>query len=39
VIGLIKNAAREANATLLISTHDSRVRAHFERIIPVGGRA
>ena len=28
VIGLIKQAAKETNATLVISTHDSRVKAH-----------
>ena len=33
VITLIKQAAEEANASLLISTHDSRVKRHFSQII------
>jgi ABC-type lipoprotein export system ATPase subunit len=33
VVLLIKEVAQETNAALLIATHDSRVKAHFKRII------
>jgi putative ABC transport system ATP-binding protein len=33
VITLIKQVAKETGATLLISTHDSRVKAHFPHIV------
>ena len=36
VIGLIRNAAQQANAALLISTHDHRVKAHFRQVIDLG---
>lgn len=37
VIGLIRQAAKESNAALVISTHDSRVKAHFGNVIQLGG--
>ena len=37
VIGLIKQAAKETNATLVISTHDSRVKAHCGNVVQLGG--
>lgn len=33
VIALIKDVAEESGAALLIATHDSRVKAHFKRIV------
>jgi len=33
VLTMLKNAARETSATLIISTHDSRVKTHFTNII------
>ncbi len=39
VIGLIRQAARENGATLLISTHDRRVMEHFSQVIQLGGRS
>ena len=33
VVSLIKDVALETNAALLIATHDSRVKAHFKRIV------
>jgi ABC-type lipoprotein export system ATPase subunit len=36
VVALLKQVARESHATLLVSTHDSRVRAHFSQIIAMG---
>jgi len=39
VIGLIRQTARETGATLVISTHDSRVKEHFSDIIELGGRS
>lgn len=38
VVGLIRQAARETGATLVISTHDQRVKEHFDHIIQLGGR-
>jgi putative ABC transport system ATP-binding protein len=38
VITLLKSVAREANITLIISTHDNRVKPHFEHIICVGAQ-
>lgn len=39
VLGLLKQAAKEAGATLLISTHDQRIKSHFSNVIQLGGRA
>jgi putative ABC transport system ATP-binding protein len=39
VIGLIRRVARETGATLVISTHDCRVKEHFSHIIPLGGQS
>lgn len=36
VIGRIKEVAQETQATLVISTHDSRVKAHFKHVIALG---
>ncbi len=36
VIRLIQEVARQTQAALVISTHDSRVRAHFGRVITMG---
>ena len=36
VIALLKQAAQESEATLLISTHDSRVKAHFSHVVSLG---
>ncbi|MEI6729729.1 MAG: ATP-binding cassette domain-containing protein [Pseudomonadota bacterium] len=33
VIGLLKQVAREYNSALLIVTHDSRIKAHFKRVV------
>jgi putative ABC transport system ATP-binding protein len=38
VIGLIRQVARETGAALVISTHDSRVKEHFNQIIQLGGQ-
>lgn len=38
VIALIRQTARETGATLVISTHDSRVKEHFDQIIALGGQ-
>lgn len=38
VIGLIRQTARENDATLVISTHDSRLKAHFSQVIHLGGK-
>lgn len=35
-IALIKQIANDSGATLVISTHDSRVKAHFQNIIKIG---
>lgn len=37
VVELIRQTARESGATLLISTHDSRVKNHFDRVVSLGG--
>jgi len=37
VIGLIKKVAKEQGAALVISTHDSRVKAHFSNVVNLGG--
>ena len=39
VIDLIRQAARESGATLLISTHDSRVKEHFSQVVQLGGHS
>lgn len=39
VISLIKQVAQDANAALLISTHDSRVKAHFSEMVHIRGAA
>lgn len=39
VITLIKEIAKETGATLLISTHDSRIKPHFSTIISLGEAA
>jgi putative ABC transport system ATP-binding protein len=36
VINVLKEQARQAGSALLISTHDSRVKQHFNRMIPLG---
>lgn len=36
VINLLKKIAQENNSTLIIATHDNRVKAHFSNIIQVG---
>jgi putative ABC transport system ATP-binding protein len=36
VITLLKQVAQENNSTLIIATHDNRVKAHFNNIIQVG---
>ncbi len=36
VISLLKQAAKDTGAMLLISTHDSRVREHFKNIVKLG---
>ncbi len=36
VIGLIKQAAKDSGASLVISTHDTRVKEHFTNIIKIG---
>jgi len=39
VIDLIKEVAEETNATLVISTHDSRLKSHFTKVIKLGQAA
>jgi putative ABC transport system ATP-binding protein len=39
VVELLKDVAKEANAALVIATHDARVRAHFRNVIALGGVA
>ncbi len=36
VIGLIKNTAQIHNASLVISTHDSRLKKHFTNVVTLG---
>lgn len=36
VIELIKKTAKNSNASLIISTHDSRIKSHFTNIIRIG---
>lgn len=37
VISLLQQVAKETNAMLVISTHDSRVKTHFSNVIALGG--
>lgn len=37
VINILKEQAQQAGSTLLISTHDNRVRAHFNQIVLLAG--
>ena len=39
VLVLLKQAAREAGASLIISTHDQRITSQFVHMIELGGRA
>ncbi len=39
VIGLLKEVAKEAGSTLVIATHDGRVREHFADVVALGGAA
>lgn len=39
VITLLKQVAQENNSTLIIATHDNRVKSHFNNIIQVGKHA
>ena len=39
VINVLKQVANDTGATLLISTHDSRVKAHFSNVIQLGDAA
>jgi ABC-type lipoprotein export system ATPase subunit len=38
-IGLIKDVARETGATLLVSSHDARVKPHFDRVVALSEAA
>ncbi len=39
VIALLKEVALEANSTLVIATHDARVKEHFADVVTLGGGA
>lgn len=39
VVGLLKEVAEEAGSTLVIATHDARVRVHFSEVVRLGGGA